>query len=53
MFKDLHKLLRCKLETQHRARTEAKDMLAQNNLDTNIFTMPDDQDTPVGGLQLF
>ena len=30
MFKDLHKLLRCKVETQQRARAEANDMMLEN-----------------------
>lgn len=49
MFKDLHKLLRCKVESQQRARAEANDMIAANQQDTNVFTMPETEDTPVGG----
>lgn len=48
MFKDLHKLLRCKLESQQRARQEAKSMMAENQQDTNVFTMPDNDDVPAG-----
>merc|ERR1719263_2274040 len=48
MFKDLHKLLRCKVESQQRARAEANDMMAANQQDTNVFTMPESEDTPVG-----
>jgi len=51
MFKDLHKLLRCKVESQQRARAEANDMIAANQQDTNVFTMPETDDTPVGGEQ--
>ena len=51
-FKDLHKLLRCKVESQQRARAEAKNMQAENEQDTNIFTLPEGEDTPVGGLDL-
>jgi len=49
MFKDLHKLLRCKVEAQQRARAEANDMIVANAQDTNVFTMPEAEDTPVGG----
>jgi len=49
MFKDLHKLLRCKVESQLRARAEANDMIAANQQDTNVFTMPETDDVPVGG----
>jgi len=53
MFKDLHKLLRSKVEAQTRARAEANDMMAENAQDTNIFTMPEGDDTPVGGVDTF
>lgn len=49
MFKDLHKLLRCKVESQQRARAEANEMMAANQQDTNVFRMPAQQDIPVGG----
>lgn len=49
MFKDLHKLLRCKVESQQRARAEANDMMAANQQDTNVLTMNDNDDVPVGG----
>jgi len=41
MFRDLHKLLRAKMDAQQRAKAEAKDMLNAENQDTNIFTMPE------------
>jgi len=47
MFRDLHKLLRAKVESQQRAKQEASDMMQENAQDTNIFTMPDDN----GGAQ--
>jgi len=40
-FKSLHKLLRCKVDMQQRARAEANDAAAMENQDTNIFTMPE------------
>ena len=51
MFKDLHKLLRCKVESQQRARAEVHEMEAANQQDTNVFTMPEGDDMPVGGDQ--
>ena len=42
IFRDLYKLLRCKMDQQQRAKAEAKDMEAAEAQDTNIFTMPDD-----------
>lgn len=41
MFRDLHKLLRAKMEAQQRARAEANDMMQAEQQDTNIFTMPE------------
>ena len=41
MFKDLHKMLRCKMDAQKLARAEANDMMAAEKDDTNIFTMPE------------
>ena len=42
--------MRSKVEAQTRARAEANDMMAENAQDTNIFTMPEGDDTPVGGV---
>ena len=42
IFRDLYKMLRCKIEAQQRAKAELKDMEAAENQDTNIFTMPED-----------
>jgi len=42
MFKDLHKLLRCKVDMQQRARAEANEAAAMEQQDTNVFTMPED-----------
>jgi len=41
IFKSLHKLLRCKIDAQQRARAEANDMMQAEKQDTNIFTMPE------------
>ena len=38
MFRDLHKLLRCKLEMQERDRREASRMAAEEGADTNVWT---------------
>jgi len=47
VFRDLHKLLRAKIDSQQRARAEASDMLQAEGQDTNIFTMP--SEGPAGG----
>jgi intraflagellar transport protein 81 len=49
MFRDLHKLLRVKMDAQQRARQEAADMLNAEGQDTNIFTMPEGDEVPGGG----
>merc|ERR1711871_1736335 len=49
VFKDLHKLLRAKIDAQQRARAEANDMLNAENQDTNIFTMPEGDEGGGGG----
>jgi len=41
MFKDLHKLLRCKVDMQQRARAEVAEAAAMEQQDTNVFTMPE------------
>ena len=46
VFKALHKLLRAKMDSQQRARAEAKSMAEAENQDTNVFTMPDDAGQP-------
>ena len=38
MFRDLHKLLRCKLDMQERDRREASRMAAEEGADTNVWT---------------
>jgi len=42
LFKDLHKLLRCKVDMQQRARAEANSMAAATGQDTNVLTMEDE-----------
>jgi len=49
LFKDMHKLLRCKVDMQNRARAEANDAAAMEGEDTNILTMPPDEDQPPTG----
>ena len=39
MFKALHKLLRCKVDMQQRARAEASAEAAMEEQDTNVFTL--------------
>ena len=52
LFRDLHKLLRCKVDMQQRARTEASDMAAANDAPTNIFTLEENAaEPPTGGDQ--
>ena len=46
LFKDLHKLLRCKLDMQGRARAENAALEHENAQDTNVFTMPEDDGPP-------
>ena len=47
VFRDLHKLLRAKVDSQQRARAEAADMMAAEGQDTNVFTMPEEGPTEV------
>ena len=47
MFRNLHKLLRAKVDSQQRARAEAADMMAAEGQDTNVFTMPEEGPTEV------
>ena len=42
MFRDLHKLLRLKVDAQQRAKAELKAEQEMENQDTNVFTMPED-----------
>jgi len=49
IFRDLYKLLRMKVEAQQRAKAELKDMEQAENQDTNIFTMPEENEG--GGAQ--
>mmetsp|Transcript_45252 Transcript_45252/g.74986 ORF Transcript_45252/g.74986 Transcript_45252/m.74986 type:complete len:691 (-) Transcript_45252:135-2207(-) len=46
LFKDLHKLMRCKVDMQQRARAEANSMAAASGQDTNVLTMEDDASQP-------
>jgi intraflagellar transport protein 81 len=39
VFRDLHRLLRSKIEAQQRARAEANEMMQAEGQDTNVFTM--------------
>jgi len=48
MFKDLHKLLRCKVDMQQRARAEAVAAANMEQEETNVFTMPDDNGEAMG-----
>ena len=48
MFKDLHKLLRCKVDMQQRARAEAVAAANMEQEETNVFTMPDDNGEVMG-----
>jgi len=43
-FRDLHKLLRAKIDCQQRARAEANDMLAQEDNSENVWTAPEGDD---------
>ena len=42
IFRDLYKMLRCKVEAQQRAKQELKQNELEEQQDTNIFTMPED-----------
>lgn len=39
VFRDMHKLLRAKVDSQQRARAEANEMLQAENQDTNVFSL--------------
>jgi len=45
LFRDLHKLLRCKVEMQQRARNEANMLAAADQQTTNVLTMDDAGDS--------
>jgi len=52
LFRDLHKLMRCKVDLQQRARVEASNMAAANEASSNVMTFDDDGGT-MGGASVY
>uniref|UniRef100_A0A7S0JK75 Intraflagellar transport protein 81 homolog n=1 Tax=Calcidiscus leptoporus TaxID=127549 RepID=A0A7S0JK75_9EUKA len=50
LFRDLHKLLRCKMDMQQRARAEANSLAAAEDQPTNILTV---EESPTGAADVF